>query len=310
MATSNSPIRAPDLTELETLVACAAEGSLVAAAARLGISRPAVAKRIKNLEALAGQSLLHRGGRGVRLTDAGATLLAGARRMLDERDLLVRLLNEMRGEGPSAISGLRDLLGHAPDAARAAQRSEARLAETERVLELVLRASATGVAISNPQTAVIYEVNDAFCRFVGRARSELIGTPATETGAWYDEAERSELVAKLRRSGSADRVFVRVRRPDGTMRAGEASASLISLAGSTQMLSTIDDITETRRAALERDGSLIAYRAVAEVAAQILAGQTPYESVARILPALRRCGEFTTAVLWKPDLATVAAADG
>lgn len=63
-------------------MACAAEGTLVAAAARIGISRPAVAKRVANLEALAGRPLLHRGGRGVRLTDAGATLLAAARQML------------------------------------------------------------------------------------------------------------------------------------------------------------------------------------------------------------------------------------
>jgi PAS domain S-box-containing protein len=310
MTSSNRPIRAPDLIELETLVACAAEGSLGGAGARLGISRPAVAKRIKNLEAIAGQSLLHRGARGVRLTDAGATLLAGARRLLHERDRLVGVLGEMRGEGPSAIAGLRQLLGHAPDAARAAQQSEARLAETERVLERVLRASATGVAISDPETAIIHEANDAFCRFVGRTRAEVIGRPATDTGAWYDDAERPGLVAQLRREGTLDRVFVRVKRPDGTVRAGETSVSFISLAGTTQMLSTIDDVTETRRAALERDGSLIAYREVARLAAYLLAGRPIEESVARMLPALRSCGEFASALLWSRDTSSPVSIDG
>ena len=134
----SEPVRAPDLAELETLVVCAAEGSLVATAASLGISRPAVAKRIRNLEALAGRPLLHRGGRGVRLTDAGATLLAGARRMLEERDVLVSLLTEIRGDDPSAIAGLRELLGHSPTSSRAAQQPEVRLAETERILEAIL----------------------------------------------------------------------------------------------------------------------------------------------------------------------------
>jgi LysR family glycine cleavage system transcriptional activator len=56
----SAPVRSPDLAELDTLVVCAVEGSLAATAARLGISRPAVAKRIKNLEALVGRPLLHR----------------------------------------------------------------------------------------------------------------------------------------------------------------------------------------------------------------------------------------------------------
>jgi len=307
---SNAPVRAPDLAELETLVACAAEGSLVAAAARLQISRPAVAKRIKNLEALAGRPLLHRGGRGVRLTDAGATLLAGARRMLAERDVLVSVLSEIRGDGPSAIAGLRDLLGHSAEASRAAQQSEARLAETERVLELVLRASATGVAISDPETAVMHEVNDAFCRFVGRTRGELLGKPATETGTWYDAAERAALIEELRRTGALERVLVRVKRPDGTTRAGETSASLISLAGSPQMLSTVDDVTEERRVGLERTASLIAYRAIARLSVHALLGRPILESLADVLPDLRRSGDFNTALLWESEAGRAVQWDG
>ncbi len=221
--------------------------------------------------------------------------------MLDERDILVSLLSEIRGEGPSAIAGLRDLLGHSPDASRAAQQSEARLAETERVLEVVLRASATGVAISDPETAVLHEVNDAFCQFVGRPRAELLGKPATESGTWYDVAERPGFIEELRRTGALERVSVRVRRPDGTTRTGETSASLISLAGSPQVLSTIDDITEERRVRLEHTGSLIAYRAIARLAAHALAGRSLLESVTEALPELRRSGEFNTALLWKLD---------
>ncbi len=297
MTQSNAPVRAPDIAELETLVVCAAEGSFVAAAARLGISRPAVAKRIGNLEALAGKPLVHRGGRGVRLSDAGATLLAGARRMLDERDVLVSLLREIRGDGPSAIAGLRELLGHAPDASRAGQQSEARLAETERVLEVVLRSTATGVAISDPDTAVVHEANEAFCRFVGRPRSELLGKRATDVGTWYDERQRAELIAQMRSTGALERVMIRVKRPDGTTRTGETSASLISLAGSPQMLSTVDDVTEARQLALEHEGTLVAYRALVAMAARLGEGQVPLESLETLLPELRRSGDFCTALL-------------
>lgn len=268
----------------------------MAAAGRLGISRPAVAKRVGNLEALAGHALLNRGGRGVRLTDAGATLLSGARRMLDERDVLLALLTEIRGEDPSPIAGLRGLLGHSPTAARAAQRPEARLAETERVLELVLRASATGMIVSDPATAVVHEVNDAFCRFTGRSRAELLSEPAS--ASWYDSDDRERLIEEVPRSGAAERVVVRVRRPDGSLRVGETTSHLLAPAGTQRLLSTVDDITEQHQLQAQRTAGEGAYRAVTRLAARLLGGDSVIESVGGALPELRRSGEFETALLW------------
>jgi PAS domain S-box-containing protein len=308
--TWSAPVRSPELSELETLVVCAAEGSMVAAAAKLGISRPAVAKRIRNLEALTGQPLLHRGGRGVRLTDAGATLLAGARRMLDERDVLLSLLNEIRGAGPSPIAGLRELLGHAPEASRAAQQPEARLAETERVLEFVLRASATGVVISNPDTAAVYEANEAFCRFTGRSHAELLSELATEGGSWYDLSDRERMINEIRRTGAAERFVVRARWHDGTVRVGEASAQFIALAGTRQMLTTVDDITEQHRLDTERSSTLTTYRALNQLAVLLLAGKPIADSISSILPDLRRSGDFNTALLWHDTHAHPVSIDG
>jgi PAS domain S-box-containing protein len=247
---SSTPVRAPEVSELETLVFCAAEGSLAGAAARLRISRPAVAKRIRTLEALAGGPLLDRGSRGVRLTVAGARLLAGARRMLEERDLLLVLIGEMRGDaGTSEIGGLQELLGHSTSRSRAAQRPEALLAETERVLELVLRASATGVVISDPDTAVVHEVNDAVCSFTGRSRQQLLSQPLAESGVWFDLGDRDRLIREVESHGVVEGFFARVRRPDGTVRVGRSTARFVSLAGSRQLLTTVDDITEEQRLA-------------------------------------------------------------
>jgi PAS domain S-box-containing protein len=300
------PLRAPDLVELETLVACAAEGSLVAAAEALGISRPGVAKRIANLEALAGRALLHRGGRGVRLTDAGALLLAGARRVLDERDKVMGLLTEIRGEGPSPISGLRELLGHSPVTTRAAQQPEARLAETERMLELVLRASGTAVVISDPDTAVIHEVNDAFCRFTGRSREELLSQPATES--WHDG--RDGVLEEVRRSGIAERFAVRIQRPDGSVRIGETTAHFVLLAGSRQLLSTVDDVTEQHRLQAERQAVTAAYGVLGQLAADLLAGRPVIESIGATLPELRNSGHFATALVWDGEQRRPVVLDG
>jgi PAS domain S-box-containing protein len=308
LAPAPRPVRAPDLAELETLVVCAAEGSLVAAAARLGISRPGVAKRIDNLEALAARPLLDRGARGVRLTDAGATLLAGARRVLDERDALLGTIAEIRGEGSSPIAGLRDLLGHTPVFSRAAQRPEARLAETERMLGLLLSTSATAIVISEPDTAVIHELNDAFCRFAGRSREELLSRPATAD--WYDPSGRDRLIEEIRRSGAAERVVVGIRRPDGTPRFGEVSSHFVVLAGRQLLLSTVEDVTERHRLAAEREAVSAAQGALGQLAADLFAGGSATDSIGDILPELRRSGRFTTALVWDAERAHALIVDG
>ncbi len=294
---TSRPIRAPELLELETFVTCATEGTFGGAAELLGVSRPAVSKRIAHLEAIAGKPLFDRRGRGVRLTDTGATLLAGARRLLSERDVLVGLLAEIREDGPSPIAGLRDLLTQSTDAARGAQLAEARLMETERILEAVLRESATGVAITDPDTGVMHEVNEALCLFVGRPRGELIGRRSTEISTWHDADDRPELIEQLRRTGVIDRVIVRARRPDGSITAGETSGRIISIAGSPKMLWTIDDVTERRRLEREHEGTLIGYAAIATLTERALTGTALLEAVVEVLPELRRSGDFQTALL-------------
>jgi len=247
MSPWRTPVRSPDLAELETLVACATEGTISASATRLGISRPAVAKRITNLEALAGRQLLHRGARGVRLTDDGARLLAGARRMLEERDALIGVLTELRGGQQSPIAGLRELLGHSPAGARAAQLPESRLLDTERVLELVLGATATGVVLTDPETAAVHAVNDAFCLFSGCSREALLGGRASAGAEWYLSSDRPNLLEEVRRATVVDGIVVRMARADGALRVGEASAHLVSLAGGALLLGSIEDVTERPR---------------------------------------------------------------
>jgi PAS domain S-box-containing protein len=235
----STPVRAPELAEIETLVACATAGSLAGAGDTLGISRPAVAKRIASLEALAGCSLLHRGGRGVRLTDAGAALLDGARRMLDERDAIVGVLTDIRTDGPSPISGLRELLGG--PARPAAILPETRLVETERVLALILRHTKTAIVITNPENAAIYEVNDAFCQFAGLSREQLLGPPSTEHRHWYGSDDRARMVEEVERNGSVMAMPFTMRRNDGGYRKGTATIVAIQLGGRDLWLSLIDD---------------------------------------------------------------------
>lgn len=102
-----------DLAYLRTFLLVLERESLSAAAEELGLSQPAVSKRIRRLEQELGCPLLVRDPRGVRPTQAGRLVAEGARSILaEERELARRLrelwAEELQGEleiGASTIPG-------------------------------------------------------------------------------------------------------------------------------------------------------------------------------------------------------------
>lgn len=70
-----------ELRTVEYFLAIAEEGSLRAAAQRLGVTQPALTKAVRRMEQEVGARLFERTARGVAPTEAGTTLLRHARRM-------------------------------------------------------------------------------------------------------------------------------------------------------------------------------------------------------------------------------------
>ncbi|MBB3611158.1 LysR substrate-binding domain-containing protein [Rhizobium sp. BK602] len=75
-----------DLDVLRSFVIGMELGSFARAAERLGRSTSAVSAQLRKLEEQAGTSILRKAGRGLALTEAGETMLAYARRLLDLND--------------------------------------------------------------------------------------------------------------------------------------------------------------------------------------------------------------------------------
>ncbi|MBX3664677.1 MAG: LysR family transcriptional regulator [Burkholderiales bacterium] len=92
------------LNQLSLFVTIAEEGQIGRAAARAGITQPALTKHLKSLEQSVGNLLFERGRNGVQLTQAGERLLARARGILCSASEAQRELTEL---ATGAIGRLR-----------------------------------------------------------------------------------------------------------------------------------------------------------------------------------------------------------
>lgn len=88
----------PELVELRTLCAAVDLGSIGRAARLLRVSQPALSKRLRALEALAGSRLLERSSRGVSPTLAGTELYMAARKVLAEAEAVETLMSGLSGD--------------------------------------------------------------------------------------------------------------------------------------------------------------------------------------------------------------------
>ena len=86
------PVRGPELAELRAFCAAVDLGSLGRAARVLHVSQPALSKRLRVLETLAGSRLLDRSHRGVSPTPTGRRLYLAARRVLAEDEAVEQLI--------------------------------------------------------------------------------------------------------------------------------------------------------------------------------------------------------------------------
>jgi DNA-binding transcriptional LysR family regulator len=98
-------LRAPDVAELRAFCVAADLGSIGRAAIALRTSQPALSKRLRALEAVAGVELLERSPAGVSMTEAGRNLYPEARKLLDQADAIAELLGRFEGgEGPLRLA--------------------------------------------------------------------------------------------------------------------------------------------------------------------------------------------------------------
>jgi molybdate transport repressor ModE-like protein len=95
--------RVPEIGSLDLLLTVAREGSLGKAAREHGISQPAVASRIRNLERLIGIALVVRSPSGSKITEQGAVVVDWARRVVEAAAALDAGISALRNQQNSKI---------------------------------------------------------------------------------------------------------------------------------------------------------------------------------------------------------------
>lgn len=110
---NGTPVDELPIEDLRVFVVAVEEGSLNAAARKLGLPKSTVSRRLARLEQRLGVALLHRGPRGLAQTDAGRVVYEPARDILEDIVELTELAREGMAEprGLVRVSAPHDLAG-------------------------------------------------------------------------------------------------------------------------------------------------------------------------------------------------------
>lgn len=108
------------------------------------------------------------------------------------------------------------------------------------------RMAHVAVGVSNLDTGVCVEANEAFGRLFHLSRAQIVGHSAAELGIWPDAAQRDRLVATLRREGHVTRFEARYRNSLGETGDLEISARVIVRNGERFVIGFLTEATTQR----------------------------------------------------------------
>ncbi len=127
------------------------------------------------------------------------------------------------------------------------KRAERELRLSNEKFSTVFYHSPERIAISSFATGHYIDVNNAFLRYTGFTREEVIGKTALELGIWVDPDQRDEIVNILRSKREVSNCEVRFRNKSGEIHTMLWSAELIEYGEEPCILAITRDITERKR---------------------------------------------------------------
>ncbi|MBK9516153.1 MAG: response regulator [Anaeromyxobacter sp.] len=133
------------------------------------------------------------------------------------------------------------------------ERAEQQLREADERFRMAFETSPDAINLNRLSDGVYLAINPGFTRMTGWTEADVLGRSSLELQIWADPADRGRLVEGLRAHGVVQNLEAAFRFKDGRVLQGLMSARVLQLGGVPAILSITRDITEMRRAELERD---------------------------------------------------------
>lgn len=139
------------------------------------------------------------------------------------------------------------------EAIRAQQEAEKARRASELKFTTAFLSSPNVLLLNTHPEGRILEVNDTFVELSGYRREEVIGRTTRELNLWGELKDREKMIEMVREHGQIRGVEFEYRVKSGDLHPGILSTALIEIDGSTCLLSTMEDMTELKRVADERE---------------------------------------------------------
>jgi PAS domain S-box-containing protein len=130
------------------------------------------------------------------------------------------------------------------------KKAEAALRETEDRYFVIFDTSPFAIALTKMPEGATVEVNDAFLKLLEYTREEVVGKPGVDLGI-SDADSQARMREELQRRGSVREFEVTRKTKSGAQRNLSISLDWVSIGGEKHVLTTIQDITERKRAERE-----------------------------------------------------------
>lgn len=128
------------------------------------------------------------------------------------------------------------------------KQAEAALRESEERFAKAFRSSPYPIVISELESGLCLDANDAAIHMFGYRREEVAGQTVDQLGLWPTPDHRRRFIAQLKKMGAVRNVEASLRMKSGEYRHCLTSAEQIELNGKTCMVTIGLDVTEQRRA--------------------------------------------------------------
>ena len=150
--------------------------------------------------------------------------------------------------------------------------AERRMRESEARFSKIFHSSPVPVVITRLVDGTFIEVNDAWAKWFGWSRDEVVGRTSIELGIWTHPGDREEFVRMLQAGMGVRNMEVRLRKRSGELADVLASADVLELGGEVCALASVMDITDRKAAERQLRESERRFRDFAEAAGEYVLG--------------------------------------